>query len=366
MLMFAHDHVTWHRSLQLFGCMLCVLSPASGHAAPGYQVFVTNEKSGDITIIDGSNFKAIATIPVGKRPRGIHVSPDGKTVYVALSGTPVEGPPELDAHGNPILKKNKGGDDDDDTKADKAADGIGVVDVAAGKLTKKIAAGSDPEEFALSKDGRQLYISNEDVKTASVIDIATAKVEHIVMVGQEPEGVTTAPDGKSFYVTCEAGGDIFVIDTSSYTAIAHFKVEGRPRSIDFLPGAAIGFIPSESVGQLNVIDSAQHKVLKTIALPAGSRPMRVRVAPDGRKVYLSNGRAGTISVLDSHSYELLDTVQVGTRPWGIAISPDGKFLFVANGPSNDVSVVDLGTNKEVTRVKAGTSPWGLTVVPTAP
>jgi len=68
--------------------------------------------------------KVIATIPVGKRPRGVHVSPDGKTVYVALSGTPISAPPQLDAQGNPILKK--GGDDDDDSaKADKAADGIG-------------------------------------------------------------------------------------------------------------------------------------------------------------------------------------------------------------------------------------------------
>jgi DNA-binding beta-propeller fold protein YncE len=50
----------------------------------------------------------IATIPVGKRPRGIHVSPDGKTVYVAVSGTPIEAPPQLDAHGNPIFEKKKG------------------------------------------------------------------------------------------------------------------------------------------------------------------------------------------------------------------------------------------------------------------
>ena len=178
-----------------------------------------------------------------------------------------------------------------------------------------------------------------------------------------PEGVTTTPDGKFFYVTCEAGGDVFVIDTASYSTVAHFKVEGRPRSVDFLRNGSIGFIPSESVGQVNVVDAVQHKVLKTLTLPAGSRPMRVRVAPDGKKIYLSNGRAGTISVIDGHSYELIDTIKVGPRPWGIAISPDGKFLYAANGPSNDVSVVDLASDKEVARVKAGSSPWGLVIVP---
>lgn len=326
--------------------------------AATYQVYVTNEKSGDVTVINGSTLKVSATIPVGKRPRGIHASPDGKVVYVALSGTPIEGPPQIDAQGNPIFDRKK---DDDDENADKAADGIGVLDVRAQKLTGKLNAGSDPEEFALSKDGRQIYISNEDTKTASVINIGSGKVEHIIPVGQEPEGVTTTPDGRQFYITCEAGGDIYVVDAHSYSAVTHFKVHERPRSVAFLSAGGIGFIPSESSGELNIIDSTNAKVLKTIALPSGSRPMRVALSPDEKRLYVSNGRAGTISVFDSHSYELLGTIKVGVRPWGIGISPDGKYLFSANGPSNDVSVVDLKTNKEVSRIKAGSSPWGIAV-----
>jgi YVTN family beta-propeller protein len=342
----------------LSALMACAAAPA---LAANYQLYVTNERSGDVTVINGGDFSIAATIPVGKRPRGIHASPDGKTVYVALSGTPLGPPPQIDAHGNPIFDRKKGDDDDNDANADKAADGIGVVDVASKKLTVKLKAGSDPEEFALSKDGRHIYISNEDTKSATVIGIASAKLEHIIPVGLEPEGVSTTPDGKQFYVTCEAGGDIYVVDTGSYSAVAHFKVNGRPRSVAFLSGGGIGFIPSESAGELNVIDTVNAKVMKTIALPAGSRPMSVKLSSDEKRLYISNGRAGTISVLDSHSYELLDTIKVGTRPWGIALSPDGKFLFSANGPSNDVSVVDLKTNKEVNRIKAGSSPWGITI-----
>src|SRR5436190_10141817 len=90
-----------------------------------YQICVSNEKSGDITVLDGATRKLVATIPVGKRPRGIIASPDGNRLYVALSGTPISGPPPLDAQGNPILRKRKDDDDDDDeNKADKSADGI--------------------------------------------------------------------------------------------------------------------------------------------------------------------------------------------------------------------------------------------------
>jgi YVTN family beta-propeller protein len=352
------------RAAFLGGSLLAFLA-AIAQGAPGYEVYVTNERSGDVTVIGGADFKVAATVPVGKRPRGIHVSPNGKTVYVAVSGTPIEAPPQIDANGNPVFAKKQSKDDDDDANADKAADGIALLDVGSKKFVKKINAGSDPEEFALSKDGRRIYISNEDVKTASVISIATAKLEHIIPVGQEPEGVTTTPDGKQFYVTCEAGGDIYVIETGAFSVAAQFKVKGRPRSVAFLSDGAIGFIPSESAGELNVIDAVKAQVLKTITLPTGSRPMRVKLSIDEKKLFVSNGRAGTISVFDAHSYELLSTIKVGARPWGLGVSPDGKFLFAANGPSNDVSVVDLQTNLEVARIKAGSSPWGVAIVASA-
>src|SRR5947209_7361231 len=122
------------RTLPALAIVICALSPFSIHPAIGteldasaFMVCVSNEKSGDISILDGKSQQVIATIPVGKRPRGIHPGPDGKILYVALSGSPISGPPPLDAKGNPILRK--GDDDDDDKNADHSADGIGMVDL---------------------------------------------------------------------------------------------------------------------------------------------------------------------------------------------------------------------------------------------
>src|SRR3954454_12022690 len=175
---------------------------ANTQAAAGYHVFVSNEKSGNLTVISGGDFKSVATIPVGKRPRGIRASPDGKLVYVALRGTPIETPPQLDADGNPILKKNSD-DDDEKAKSDKSADGIGLVDVARKKFLRKIPAGSDPENFVLNSDGSRIYIANEDVGAATVLNAANGKVITFVPVSREPEGVGLNPDETFFYVTCE-------------------------------------------------------------------------------------------------------------------------------------------------------------------
>src|SRR6201995_5032544 len=222
-------------SVRLFFIGLTFLVVA-GHCASArsqtggdYQIFVSNEKSGTVTVINGADFKVSATIPVGKRPRGIHASPDGKTVYVALSGTPIEQPPKLDANGNPIFEKGHDDDDDDKSKSDKSADGIGLVDAVQRKFLRKIPAGSDPEQFALSADGKRIFVSNEDTGTATVLDSTTGKVLNFAPVAREPEGVGVRPDGKVFYVTCETAGDVFAIDAESYKVVGQIKIGLRPR-----------------------------------------------------------------------------------------------------------------------------------------
>ena len=45
-------------------------SAAPAAAAKAYSVYVTNEQSGDLTVIDGATHAVTATIPLGKRPRG--------------------------------------------------------------------------------------------------------------------------------------------------------------------------------------------------------------------------------------------------------------------------------------------------------
>ena len=81
--MFTRNRMTWRSGLQTLCCALLALSASTGRAGQNYQVFVSNEKSGDITVINGGDNRVLGTIPVGKRPRGIHASPDGKLPHTA-------------------------------------------------------------------------------------------------------------------------------------------------------------------------------------------------------------------------------------------------------------------------------------------
>ncbi len=315
-----------------------------------YGVYVTNEVSGDLTVIDSATHSTVATVPLGKRPRGIRPSPDGRQLYIALSGSPIA-PPGVDESTLP--------------PPDRAADGIGVVDAQALTLMTVLKGPSDPEQTSVSLDGTRLYVANEDTGKASVLEVAGGRTVAEFAVGGEPEGVTTSPDGRFVYVTSEEDNQVSVIETASNRVVKQFPVGARPRDSAFSPDSSRAYVTSENGGTVSVVETTTHAVIETIRLTGQNvRPMGIVVAPDNRNIYVTTGRGGTVVSIDARTNRPVGSVAVGTRPWGIALSPDGTRLYTANGPSNDVSVVDTGTLTVLQKVAVGRSPWGVAVVRT--
>src|SRR3990172_10426637 len=120
----------------LTALLFLLLADVSSVAAAGPMAYVTNEKSDDVTVIDTASNSVIRTIRVGKRPRGIEISPDGRRVYVS--------------NGN--------------------SDSVSVVDAEVGKEVEAWPAGVDPEGLALSSDGTRLYAVNENGGAGTVVD----------------------------------------------------------------------------------------------------------------------------------------------------------------------------------------------------
>jgi YVTN family beta-propeller protein len=95
--------------------------------------------------------------------------------------------------------------------------------------------------------------------------------------------------------------------------------------------------------------------------------MGAALSPDGKQLYVSNGRGESVAVIDVGSRKVTRLIDgVGARPWGIGVSPDGKRLYTANGPSGDVSIIDAATGAVEKRVKVGGLPWGVAVGAAAP
>ena len=147
-------------------------APASAPATSGPRLYVSDETGGNVVVIDPGSATVIERIPVGKRPRGIRLSRDGKSLFIALSGSPIAGP---------------GVDESALPPADRTADGIGQLDLTTHKMIRKYPSGQDPEVFDISPDGKTLYVSNEDAAQMSVLDLESGTIRTRVPVGEEPE-----------------------------------------------------------------------------------------------------------------------------------------------------------------------------------
>ena len=327
----------------------------ASHAA-AERIYVTAEDGGEVAVVDPESASVVARIAVGKRPRGIRLAPDGRTLYVALSGSPKGGP---------------GVDESKLPPADRAADGIGVIDLAGEpplKLARVYPSGQDPESFDLSHDGRRIFISNEETAEMSVLDLPTGQVVARVPVGREPEGFTVGPDGKVVYVTSEEESVVVAVDTASLVPLARIEVGPRPRNVIVTADGRTAFVPNEMQPSVTVLDlltnrrAGQVAVLAKAKTVLGPRPMGGVLSRDGRTLFVSTGRGESVAVIDVHTRKQTAIIDgVGARPWGIGLSGDGRFLYTANGPSNDLAVIEVASRRVVKRIAIGGLPWGLAV-----
>src|SRR4030095_10322617 len=213
---------------------------------------------------------------------------DGASLLVALSGSPIAGP---------------GVDESTLPPPDRAADGIGLVDLAARRIVRSFPSGEDPESFDLSPDGKTVYISNEDTAQLTIMDLAAGTIRHRVRVGDEPEGVTVRPDGRVVYVTCEADNAVVAVDTEAPKVVARMDVGPRPRSIVFTADGKTAFVTAETGGVGAVLDAGAPKPVDTIRIessteaPTPPRPMGSVLSTDRRQVFISHGPHGARAVV---------------------------------------------------------------------
>jgi PQQ-dependent catabolism-associated beta-propeller protein len=315
-------------------------TPGSAHAqgaAPALLAFVSNEASHDVSVVDLGARRVVATIPVGGRARGIQAAPGGRVIYVAVS--------------------------DDSPTIESSADAIVAIDVASLRVTGRIEAGTDPEQLAVSIDGRKIFAANEDAGTATVIDLRSRKTLSSAVVGIEPEGVAASPDGKWVYVTAETSNSVSMIDAHSAKVVGNVLVDVRPRAVAFSPDSRRAYVTAEIGGSLTALDTRRHTVVGTVPLEnGGGKPVGVVVSRDGKRVFVANGARGVVSVVDAGTLRVVRSIAVGSRPWGVALSPDGALLVTADGMSDQVSIIDTKTLAVIGQARVGQRPWGVAIV----
>lgn len=318
----------------------CLLLSLAASAASAETIYVSNEETNVVHVIDPATLREKARIEIGQRPRGMALSPDGRTLYVAVSN---------------------------DNR-------ITAVDTASGAMIGHIPSGPDPETFAVSPDGKRLYIANEDDNLLSFVDAQARRIVSEVPVGGEPEGTAVSPDGRIVVQTSESASMAHVVDAATGEVIDNLLVDTRPRYVAFTPDGRQFWVSSEVRGtltafdtgtrkQLGKIDFAALKLVDSTASDVFVQPVGIVFTRDGRRAFVALGRGKLVAEIDPVNFKLLRTYPVGWRAWNLALSPDEKRLYTANGLTGDMTAIDILANRPLGNVKLGGKPWGIIVAP---
>ncbi len=118
------------------------------------------------------------------------------------------------------------------------------------------------------------------------------------------------------------------------------------------------YITNSDDHTVSVIDTATDTVIDTVMV--GDDPIGAAVHPDGSTAYIATSNG--VSVIDTSSHTVVTTIGVGGGAFGTAVHPDGSKVYVTH-LVDEVSVIDTATNTVVDTVAVGSVPFGVAVHP---
>lgn len=267
--------------------------------------------------------------------------------------------------------------------------GSGLLSVAPNTVVATINVGVTPAGIAITPNGRYAYVANNNnysiagEDSVSVIDLTTNMVITTIFDPSfnQPYTVTINAAGTIAYVTNSNSTTVTMINIATNTVLGTINGFQGPSGFAILPNQQFAYVNNYGVGidsglgtTVNVVNLSTNLIVGA-AIPVGQAPAALAVTPNGQFVYVANyvngdTGAGTVSIIQTSTNTVIDTIDGFSGPFDIVIAPNGQYAYVANFGSNNfepfgttVSVINLQTNMVSATVTLGIQPSGIAITP---
>jgi YVTN family beta-propeller protein len=302
----------------------------------------------------------VATVPIGRGPTPLAISPDGSTVYAASVGTlfairtatnTVAAKARIDPYATGIAVTRDGKRVLVISAQSSSLAALSAPDLGQTSRIELPQAGLYPGGYSrvrVSNDGHTAWLANDALFVTSVdLDAGTSSR---MLLDMRPNDVAPSLDGRTVYVLgCKqfcTTGTIEAIDVASQKVNATIDVGPGPYGLALSSDGQRAYSVNLGGPSISVVDVARGAVQDT--LPVGVQPTGLAVAPDGARVYVSSNRTGAFTVLSGDGSGVLATVQLAGDARDVVVSPDGRRVYVSTSAPDAVVVLDT------TRLLAGT------------
>ncbi len=217
-----------------------------------------------------------------------------------------------------------------------------------------ISLGGRVGEVATNPDGNHVYVMAADsIKVIS----QSHRIVATCPTGPHPKRMIVSADGTRIYVT-GYDGSTSTIRTADNTV----KTFSLSRSIaelvspdgDFIYFAHCGIVGGTRRSWISVVNTAGATVA---VVPFNNHATGLGASADGSRLYVSSRKSssyldwrGSISVIDTATNKVVESIDLEVAPDTVTVSRDGTLLYATHYHKNSISIIDLETRAVTRRV----------------
>ncbi|HDT14275.1 MAG TPA: phosphoesterase [Candidatus Aminicenantes bacterium] len=249
--------------------------------------------------------------------------------------------------------------------------------------------------LVFAPDGRRIYMSNVQgsIKVFAVDPDGYVEPSHTIRLPpagaprraeEIPAGLALSPDGRRLYVCGNLSNRLLEIDTAGAAVLRTFDVGALPFDVVLAgdkayvsnwggrrpgPGDLTGpagrgtkvrVDPVKHIageGSVSVVDLAAGAVKAEVLVHLHASALAL--SPDGRWVVCANAASDNLSVIDTATDSVAETIWAksspadlfGASPNALVFSRDGKTLYAANGTQNAVAAIAFDPKRKRSKLK---------------
>jgi YVTN family beta-propeller protein len=307
------------------------------------RIYVANEYSNTISVIDGSTDLVESTIKVENFPYDVDINPFNNRIYVTNRGS----------------------------------DSVSVIDGSTNTKLTNITVGSSPVGVVINPSANWIYVTNINSKSVSVIDGISNTVVETIPISGIPYAIDLNPLTNRIYVSDIGNNVIVVIDGSTNKIIASVPVGDRPSGISVNIPQNLVYVANYLSNSISIVNGTNYQTIKNI--PVGKSPVGIAMNPVSNKIYVSNIGDNTISIIDARRNIKLDEISLNhniqnnannTDPIlnlpvkvqfpliasHVTVNIEKNIIYVTNTASNTVTILDGKTDSVVVRINFKVKP----------
>jgi YVTN family beta-propeller protein len=307
------------------------------------KVYVTNEFSNTVSVINGVTVSKEDTITVGNFPYAVATNPFTNRVYVTNRGS----------------------------------DTVSIIDGSTNSKLHNVTVGNSPVGIAVNPTANWIYVTNINSGTVSVIDGITNKVTNTIAVNKAPYSIAVNPLTNKIYVTNIGSNTVSVIDGKDNKIVSNVTAGENPVGVAVNTLTNIIYVTNYASDTVSVIDGKDNKIIKNITV--GKTPVGIAVNPLTNKIYVTNIGSNTVSVIDGKDNKIIKNITVNPSLRGsykigdpvfsmpilvkfpliaslVAINTVDNTVYVTNTGSDTVSVIDGNKDNVVVKIIFNVNP----------